>query len=186
MKKAVRIGVVFLCVVIFASLLLIAVKHTDKVHKEPKAPISVSFKPLSRLMEPTTLVVELPENHNADNVILYFGDELGHFGAPIGSYSVTGERVECVLADDIVCPENVTKIWIYTSNENAISNSGYSMDLSYAADPAIVEDDNQSEKGTDVEKYAVIAIAASLVLSLIGYAWLGKKKPEKVKEPENK
>ena len=185
MKKALRFGVVFLCAVIFASLLFIAVRQTDKNYQEPKAPISVGFKPLSNLMEPTTLVVELPENHNADEVILYFGDELGKFDAPIGSYPVTDETVECELAGDIVCPENVTKIWVYTLNDHSISNSGYSMDLSYAAAPMALGDDDESESGSNVEKYAVIAIASALILSFIGYAWLGKKKSEDTADSEN-
>ena len=100
MKKTLRFSAVFLCVIIFASLLFIAARHSHQAYTTPKAPISASFVPPESATDPTAVLIVLPENHNSDEVILYFGDELGRFNVPIGTFEVTGNEVTCKLSDE--------------------------------------------------------------------------------------
>ena len=177
MKKALKFSVVFLCVAIFASLLIISVKQSGLGGSMPKAPIYASFTPIARSTDPTSITIELPEDHNADEVVLYFGDELGRFDETIGVFEVTENTVICKLSDQVVCPENATKIWVYTVNGEGMSDTGCAVDLSYPTSPLKL-DDEPEEKGKDSSRYVAIAIGAALLLSFLGYAWLGKKPAE--------
>ena len=177
MKKILRFGVIVLCVIIFSSLLFIAVKQTDRSNKEPKAPISVGFMAIARSTDPTSILVELPENHHADEIVLYFGDELGKFEPCIARFEVTEISMVCNMPKDLVLPENATVIWVYTANEYGISEKGQPLSLLHAPVPSLAEDESE-ERVKSVERYAIIAIAAALVISFLGYALLGKKTPD--------
>lgn len=182
MKKIWRFGVVFLCFIMFASLLFIAVKQTEKSNHEPKAPISVRFMSLLRSTDPTSIVVELPENHNADKIVIFFGDELGYFEPSIAEFEITENPMICEMPKDLVMPEKATVIWVYTANEYGMSDDGKSISLMYAPDPADLEESGSDAELNNTEKYAVILIAVALLVSLLGYAWLGKKTPDEIKE----
>lgn len=186
MKKTLRFSAVFLCVIIFASLLFVAVKHTDKNNNIPKAPLTASFVSPEKPTDSTTVMVELPENHNAEKIIVYFGDALGRFNTPIGTFEVSANKVMCKLDGQITCPETATKLWFYTINEEAVSDNGYSLDLNYATSPITYIYEDEADDGEDVKKSSVIVIAAALLLSLVGYAWLGKGKTDEVNDAEEK
>lgn len=188
MKNVAKCFVVFLCVVLFASLLFFAVKQSDAMSSAPKAPLYASHIPIARSIDPTAISVELPENHNADKVVLYFGDELGRFDAPIGVFEIMENTAVCQISGDVVCPENATKIWVYTLNDKGMSDTGCAVDLSYPTVP-VLSDDEPEKKPPEASKYALFVIGAAILLSLLGYTWLGKKpveNAEKIKEEANK
>ena len=186
MKKIWRLGVVFLCIVMFISLLFIAVRQSNKKSHEPKAPISVRFMAILRSTDPTSIVVELPENHNADRIMMYFGDELGRFEPCVATFEITGNPMTCDMPKDLIMPENATMIWVYTSNEYGISDSGKSISLMYAPDPTDLDENKDEASDVNAGKYVVILIAAALVISFIGYAWLGKKNPDELSNTEER
>ena len=182
MKRIWRLGAVFLCVVMFISLLFIAVRQTNRESHEPKPPVSVRFMAIARSTDPTSIVVELPEKHNADRIIMYFGDELGYFEPPIATFEVTENPMICNMPKDIVMPENATMIWVYTANEYGTSMGGMHISLAYAPDPAELDKDNVEDKEISAEKYTVILIATALLISFVGYVLLGKKTPDEPSE----
>ena len=178
MKKAARFILVFLCVAIFASLLLIAAAH-DKymMNTAPKAPTSVSFKPIESALDPTALIVELPKEHNAESVVVFFGNEEGRFEDSIGTFEVEENTAVCELDSSVVCPENTTMIWVYTSNNNSMSEDGCVLDLQNNL-YAIGVDDNEepAKKDESFEIYAVVTIVGAIALSVLGFVFLGKGK----------
>lgn len=180
MKKALKFVLVFLCVSIFASVLLFAVKQTAEESTLPKAPIFVTYKPLESIYDPMAVLVTLPDNHNAEEVVLYFGDELGRYEGEIGRYFVEESTVTCEISNDVVFPEGATRIWAYTVNEKAESEDGYDMDLYATEILPLIEEDEKPVEETGGEKYVIILIGAALLLSFVGYLWLGRKKPEDV------
>lgn len=182
MKKLLKISVVILCVAVFASLLFVAMKQTGLGGTMPKAPIYASFTPIARSVDPTSISIELPEDHNADEVVLYFGDELGRFNDPIGTYEVTATTMVCQISGDVSCPENATKIWVYTRNEKGISDTGCSVDLYPSSSLAL--DDGIEDAEKNFANYPYITVIAALVISLLGYVWLGKKPAENEEKSE--
>ena len=184
MKKVLRFGVVLLCVIIFSSLLFIAVKQTDLTTKDPKTPISADFMVPTRSIDPTSIMVELPENHNADEIVMYFGDELGHFEPAVASFDVTEQSIVCAMPGDLVAPDNATMIWVYTANERGVSEKGISVSLMHAPNQTTLDDGDVDEQVKNVEIYAVIVIASALLISFIGYMWLGKKTDAELKTAE--
>lgn len=182
MKKVLRFCVVLLCVVIFSSLLFIAVKQIGNENKEPKSPISVSFMSITRSTDPTSILVELPEDHHADKILVFWGDELGRFEPSVATFDVAENPMVCAMPKDLVMPENATMLWVYTANEYGISESGYSLSLVYAPDPSALDEEKSADN--NVEQYAVIAIAVAILLSVLGYVWLGKKSPDELKNTE--
>ena len=185
MKNVAKCLVIFLCVTLFASLLFFAVKQSDAMSSMPKAPLYASYMPIARSIDPTSISVELPENHNADKVVLYFGDELGRFDAPIGVFEITENTAVCQISGDVICPENATKIWVYTLNDKGMSDTGCTVDLSYPTAP-VLADDEPEKRDAEASQYAVVAIGAALLLSVLGYAWLGKKPSENTEKVEEK
>ena len=183
MKRLLRISVVFLCVAVFASLLFIAVKQSSAASVMPKGPIYATYASRARSVVPTSICVELPENHNAEGVVLYFGDELGRFDDLIGMYEVTDNTVICDLPMDVEFPEKATKIWIYALNEKGMSDTGCQVDLSNQAAPTTLDEESE-EKEVKVEHYALITIGSALIVSLLAYAWLGKKPAEDEEKSE--
>lgn len=189
MKKTAKTILVCLCLLIFSTLFLFASGLSDGYHgtrlDPPKAPLAASFQQIGRSADQTALVVELPENHKAKTVILYFGDELGLFGEAIGEFEVIDNAAVCHLDNNIEIPQNATKIWVCTLNEEKLINSDFSIDL-----PQVMRVGNEDSAKTEpneeanLEKYAIVAIIVAVVLSSVGYVFLNKGKDEEIKEME--
>lgn len=191
MKKTAKTILVCLCLLIFSTLFLFASGLSDGYHgtrlDPPKAPLAASFQQIGRSADHTALVVELPENHKAKNVILYFGDELGLFGEAIGEFEVIDNAAVCHLDESIEIPTKATKIWVCTLNEEKLINSDFSIDIPQVMRIGNDDSADVEPKGEEsLEKYAIVAILVALVLSSVGCVFLSKGKDEKINEMDDK
>ena len=178
MKKAIKISLICVCVLIFASLFVIASGLIDNATAMPKAPLSVEYKMPQSIDETIALAVTLPDSHKAERVEIYFGDELGKYKSVLGSFEAEENVVVCPIDTAVEVPNGTTKLWVYTSNENGMSEEGYVIDMPYAAlmarDVENTSTENDENSGASLEKYAPIVIFFAIVISTFGYAMLKK------------
>ena len=186
MKNVMKTLLVSACVLLFACLVIWASTNTLDAGNglnPPKAPVMITFKAPETVNDPTALVVELPENHNAKSVMLYFGDELGKYDSLIGRYDVVSNVVVCEVDSNVACPLMATRIWAYTQNDQLMSDTGLSIDL-YGTSAMIEVEDTLAETEKSTENYAYTVIIGALLVSTVGYIFLGNsKKDEDENEP---
>ena len=186
MKDIMKTLLVSACVVLFACLVVWASTGsfgTNSTLNPPKAPILVSYRAPESINDPTALVIELPKDHNAKSVMLYFGDELGKYDSLIGKYDVVSDVVVCEIDSNVACPLTATRIWVYTQNDQLLSDKGISIDL-YGTSAIVEAEDTPAETEKVPEKYAYTVIIGALLVSTVGYIFLGNsKKSEDENEP---
>lgn len=186
MKNVMKTLLVSACVLLFACLVIWASTNTFDAGNglnPPKAPVMITYRAPETVNDPTALVVELPKNHNAKNVILYFGDELGRYDSQIGKYAVASDVVVCEIDGAVACPLTATRIWVYTQNDQVMSDTGLSIDL-YGTSTIVSSHDMEGADEDNTEKYAYAVIMGAALISTVGYIFLGhSKKGEDENDP---
>ncbi len=177
MKKITRLFSVFVCIVLFASL-VIFVSAKDAEGTPPKAPMSAEYKAVEPEDLGPVLTVNLSDL-NADFVIVYFGNELGRFDAELGRFAAA-ETTYCELNASSLVPEGTTKLWVYAANEYGLSANGCAVDMFESFSRSRIG--GADAPNNTLEAYAVTVIIAAAVVSSVGYIFL--RDPHKKDEDE--
>ena len=168
MKKAVRLVSVFICILLFASLVMfVSAKGTEGT--PPKAPMSAEYKAVEPEDQGPVLTVCLSDL-SADFIIVYFGNELGRFDAELGRFAAA-ETTDCEINAMSLVPEGATKLWVYTANEYGLSANGYPVDMFESSSHAR-SGGADAPKNNTLEAYAIMVLGAAAVISSVGYIFL--------------
>ncbi len=111
--------------VALASLDIKVVKDPSKV---AKAPTSATYKLKNDTdgMADGTLTINLPEDHQADDIYMWWANDAGKLEGytRLARFKVTGTTVVHEMTPNTIIPEGATKLLIYTYNDsNGLSDS---------------------------------------------------------------
>lgn len=102
--------------------------------KLAKAPISATYK-LDNSgdgMADGILNIQLPENHNADDIYMWWGNGEGKLPGytHLARFKVSGENITRRMTENTLIPEGATKLLIYTYNDgNGMSEDCFEVQL---------------------------------------------------------
>lgn len=108
------------------ALAMASIKVVSDPNKIAKAPLSATYK-LDKEgsgLADGTLTIKLPEDHDADDIYMWWGDDNGKLAGytRLARFKVTGTTVTHRMTENTLIPNRATKLLIYTYNDsNGIS-----------------------------------------------------------------
>lgn len=116
------------------ALVKVDVKVVGDPDKTAKAPISVTYELDNEKngMADGTLTVKLHENHGADDIYMWWGNDNGKLAGytALARFKVTGTTVTHKMTANTLIPEGATKLLVYTCNDsNGLSTECFEVKL---------------------------------------------------------